>query len=88
MLKNDSDNDDNWINSSYINNENVTFEELLLDDINDDNMIRVSSIQRYGINTIRWRNGGSDIIFRKGLIFDSKKQLVEAVGKHAIKPSW
>lgn len=47
----------------YVNNEDLAFEEPLPDDIDDDNMIRVSNIQRDVLNTIRHRNGGSDIIF-------------------------
>src|SRR3954463_15980274 len=53
--------------------------------MDDDAMVRVSYMQMEGINMVEPRNDGTDSPFYQGLIFDSKKELVHAVSKLAIK---
>lgn len=60
------DDDDNWINSLYVNNEDVATEKTLPDDIDYDDIVRMSNIQRDGINNVKHIVDETSIPFRVG----------------------
>src|SRR4051812_40613637 len=87
FAEHDSIENERWLKNSYVNNEGVSFEDELLDDITVDEMARISQIHDdfHDIDISIYRDTGASFNFKVGDLFEIKDDLLHTLHTWTIK---